>query len=106
MSLYQTIFIKLLSEEMSAASTFTGCIPIAGRTGGSVGNSDSYANGDARIPMFLGSKKKRIKKKKKKKKSKWKVPGEQFPVMQTRMSGMSGPGNKPSVGSLGGFGSI
>lgn len=33
-----------------------------GEHGGAVGNSDWYASGDARIPTYIGAKKKRVKK--------------------------------------------
>jgi len=60
---------KLVKEEMTAGGTggaftaYSGTVD-AGSTGGSVGNSDSYAPGDARIPGLLGSKKKKGKSKK------------------------------------------
>jgi len=101
MSLFQTIFTKLLIEDITAGSALTGGAPTAGSYGGKIGNVDSYASGDARIPSFLGSKKKQSKKKRRKKKKKLpKVPGEQFPVVHTRFSGMTGPSQKAGFGAF------
>lgn len=123
MSLFQTVFIKMLSEDMTSASAFTSTVPTAGSGGGGIGNQDSYAPGDARkLPHILdgedifNQKKKKKKKKKRsknknnrifkgRKKSKHKISNPNtFNVMRRSFSGMSGPGQKVGVSSMPGFG--
>jgi hypothetical protein len=101
MSKFENIFIRMLEEDMTAGTAFSGGNTV-GQTAGGLQNVDSYAPGDARIPKSLGTVEVRRDKKKKKKKSKKvklkkeqpKVPGETFPFYQTRQSGMTGTGNK------------
>ena len=100
MSKFENIFIRMLEEDMTAATAFSGGNAV-GQTAGGLDTVPEYADGDARIPKSLGTVEVRRDKKKKKKKSKKvklkkeqpKVPGETFPFYQTRQSGMSGPGN-------------
>ena len=108
MSKFEKIFIKRLNEDMTSGSAFSGGSTV-GQTAGGLQSVDSYAPGDARIPHALGTvevrrdkKKKQPKKKntKKKKKEPPKIPGEQFPLMQTRHTGMSGIGNKDGFGMM------
>lgn len=103
---FKVIFNRLLQEDMKASSAFTQG-NMAGSTAGSFGNVDSYAPGDARVPNSLGTvevrRDKRKKTKKSTKKSKQKiptVPPEQHPIVQTRQSGMTGPGNKSGFGGI------
>lgn len=56
-NLFAEEFKRLLSEEMVTGTVFG--IGAATNKGGSVGNSDWYATGDARIPTTLGSKRKK-----------------------------------------------
>lgn len=96
MEIYKNAFIRSLTEDMTAASALYPNSATAGTFGGAVGNHDSYAPGDARIPHALGSKKQ--KKKKKGKKKLPKVPPESVPFVHTRFSGMTGPSGKAGFG--------
>lgn len=103
MSKFENIFIRMLQEDMTSATAFSGGNTV-GQTAGGLQNVDSYAPGYAGYPPpSLGTvevrrdkkkKKPKSKKKKTKKKKQPKVPGESFPFFQTRQSGMTGPGNK------------
>lgn len=99
MSLYKTLFLKILSED-----NFAGPGGVFGdTTPGDTFSSDFYAPGDARIPHALGAEKK--KKKRKKKKSKRKIDttaSQAFPKVQTRHGSIFSGG---SHGSMPGFGS-
>ena len=107
MSKFEKIFTKLLHEDMTSGTAFSGGNTV-GQTAGGLQTVDSYAPGDARIPHALGTveirrdkKKKKPKKQSKKKKNPQpKVPGEQFPFMQTRNTGMTGIGNKDGFGMM------
>jgi hypothetical protein len=60
-------YIKKLDEDMVSGGTgsiFSGGQVDIGSTGGEVGNKDSYAPGDTRIPFALGRKNKKHKKSK------------------------------------------
>lgn len=101
-------FMKMLNEDMMSASAFSGGNTV-GQTGGGFGNVDSYAPGDARVPKSLGTVEVRRDKKKKKKKKKSnknksvknkKIPAESFPYLQSRLSGMTGPGNNDGLGFM------
>jgi len=102
MEIYKKAFNRILAREMTSASVFHPNSSTAGTHGGSIGNHDSYAPGDARIPYGIGSRKKTKAKKgkrgKKKRKKLPKVPGETFPIVHTRVSGMSGPSNNAGFG--------
>ena len=101
MSKFENIFIRMLQEDMSSGTAFSGGNTV-GQTAGGLQNVDSYAPSRSDIPHSLGTvevrrdkkKSKPKSKKKKKKKEQPKIPGETFPFYQTRQSGMSGPGNK------------
>ena len=107
MAKFKSIFIKLLHEDMTSGTAFSGGNTV-GQTAGGLETVDSYAPGDARVPHALGTvevrrdkkKKKPVKKNKKKVKKETKVPGNQVPFMQTRHSGMTGPGNKDGFGFM------
>lgn len=108
MSKFEKIFNKLLHEDMTSGTAFSGGSTV-GQTAGGLSNVDSYAPGDARMPHSLGTVEVRRDKKKKKPKSKKKqnmkkkepkIPGERFPFMQTRHTGMSGIGNKDGFGLM------
>jgi hypothetical protein len=102
MSKFKKIFNKMLQEDMTSGEAF------GGGSSGTFASVDSYAPGDARIPHSLGSVEIRRDKKKKKKRNNKKrksqkeptIPGERVPVMQTRNSGMSGPGNNSGFGFM------
>lgn len=105
---FEKIFHKLLHEDMTSATAFSGGNTV-GQTAGGLSNVDSYAPGDARIPHSLGTvevrrdkkkKKPKSKKKQNKKKKEPKIPGERFPFMQSRYSGMTGIGNKDGFGLM------
>ena len=105
---FEKMFHKLLQEDMTSATAFSGGNTV-GQTAGGLSNVDSYAPGDARMPHSLGTvevrrdkkkKKPKSKKKQKKKKKEPKIPGERFPFMQTRHTGMSGIGNKDGFGLM------
>ena len=102
---FKKIFMNLVREDMTSGNAFAG----GGGTGGSFGNVDSYAPGDARIPHALGTvdprkgkKKKKSKKKKKRISKETNVPTKGYPPVQTRpaMSGMTGPSNKDPFGFM------
>lgn len=102
MSKFKKIFNRMLQEDMTSGEAF------GGGSSGSFASVDSYAYGDARMPHALGSVEvRRDKKKKKKRKNKKRkpqkdptIPGEQVPLMQTRNTGMTGPGNKDGFGFM------
>lgn len=104
---FEVIFNRILQEDMKSSSAFTQG-NMAGSTAGSFANVDSYAPGDARIPNSLGTvevrrdKRKKSKKKKKKNRSSKvpTVPAEQHPIIQSRQSGMTGPGNRSGFGFM------
>jgi hypothetical protein len=50
MDMFERKFFKVLKEEMTASSALGGS---EGLEGGSVGNTDSYAPGDNRIPKSI-----------------------------------------------------
>lgn len=50
MDMFERKFFKVLKEEMTASSALGGS---EGLEGGSVGNTDSYAPGDQRIPTSI-----------------------------------------------------
>lgn len=91
---FSKIFFKLLHEEMTSGGGVFG----AGSTQG------GYAEGDARMPTFLGSRKVRMQKRKRKKRKKQpKLDMSKqaaFPQVQSRISGMSGPGGKAGFGAF------
>ena len=97
MSLYKTLFLKVLSED-----NFAGTGGVFGdTTPGDTFSKDFYAPGDMRIPHALGG----VKKKKKKKKNKRKIDttaSQAFPKTQTRHGATFSGG---SHGSIPGFGS-
>ena len=102
--MYKDRFQKCLDEDVMSASAMATGNNSTGDTAGSFGNVDSYAPGDARMPRALGDVDLTKRKKKKKKKSKIShddtVKGSTRPVMQSRNSGMQGPGNKINHGFM------
>ena len=110
---FKKIFMDMIQEDMMASTAFTAANVDAGGTGGSFGNVDSYAPGDARVPHALGTvdprknkKKKKDRKKEKRKKSRKTrkedkdFPPQGYPIIQTRNTGMTGPSNKNSLGFM------
>ncbi len=56
MSLFRKYFLESINEQMSVAS-----VGLGGTASQLVGNSDSYAPDDTRIPKIIGAKKKKKK---------------------------------------------
>ena len=57
-NLFARVFMKVLQEEMTAATAF-GLGAQTNQGGAVPGGSDFYAPGDARVPKALGAKKRR-----------------------------------------------